>query len=116
MRKLFIVLLPAMTVLALAGPVNASDKHFVAHLSARDEVPSNESLATGQAILRLNADATQLDFKLIAAKKDTDYVGTGGSVDFDDNGDVKTPVAIWKWTDTGTEDVKIVPAADIPSE
>jgi hypothetical protein len=63
-----------------------------------------------------NQESITNGLKLIAAKKDTDYVGTGGSVDFDDNGDVKTPVAIWKWTDTGTEDVKIVPAADIPSE
>ena len=54
--------------------------------------------------------------KLIAAGKDTDYVGAGGSVDFDENGDVKTPVAIWQFTENGTENVKIVPAADIPSE
>jgi ABC-type branched-subunit amino acid transport system substrate-binding protein len=53
--------------------------------------------------------------KLIAAHKDTDYVGAGGSVDFDENGDVKTPIAVWKWTETGTENVKIVPADDIPS-
>lgn len=67
MRKLFVVLLLAMAVVAVAGPVDASDRNFVAHLSARDEVPSNESLATGQAIFHLNADATELDFKLIAA-------------------------------------------------
>ena len=67
MRKLFVVLLPAMTVLALAGPVDASDKNVVGQLSARDEVPSNESLATGQAIFHLSADGTQLDFKLIVA-------------------------------------------------
>jgi branched-chain amino acid transport system substrate-binding protein len=53
--------------------------------------------------------------KLIAAHKDTDYIGASGPVDFDKNGDVKTPYAVWKWTDTGTEDVKIVPAEDIPS-
>jgi ABC-type branched-subunit amino acid transport system substrate-binding protein len=70
----------------------------------------------GDKIMGANQESITNGLKLIAAKKDTDYVGTGGSVDFDDNGDVKTPVAIWKWTDTGTEDVKIVPAADIPSE
>ncbi|MDN5925941.1 MAG: ABC transporter substrate-binding protein [Hyphomicrobiales bacterium] len=70
----------------------------------------------GDKILGANQESITNGLKLIAAKKDTDYVGTGGSVDFDDNGDVKTPIAIWKWTDTGTEDVKIVPAADIPSE
>jgi len=33
-------------------------------------VPSNESLATGQAILQLRADGTRLEFKLIAANLD----------------------------------------------
>ena len=53
--------------------------------------------------------------KLIAEGQDTDYVGAGGSVDFDEFGDVKTPVAIWRFIDGGTENVQIVPAADIPS-
>jgi ABC-type branched-subunit amino acid transport system substrate-binding protein len=47
--------------------------------------------------------------------QDIDYVGAGGTVDFDENGDVKTPIAIWKFTEDGTETVRIVPAADIPS-
>jgi CHRD domain len=67
MRKFLVVLLLAMTVLAIAGPVDASDANFVAHLSARDEVPTNESLATGQAIFHLNADGTELDFTLFVA-------------------------------------------------
>ncbi len=47
---------------------------------------------------------------------DINYVGAGGSVDFDANGDVKTPVAIWKYTEDGDENVKIVPADEIASE
>ena len=70
MRKLFSVLLLGVTVLALAGPVDAGDRDFVAHQSAREEVPSNESLAQGQAIFHLSADGTQLDYKLIAANID----------------------------------------------
>jgi hypothetical protein len=70
MRKLFAVLLLGVTVLALSAPVDAGDRNFVAHLSARDEVPSNESLAQGQAIFDLRADGTQLDYKLIAANID----------------------------------------------
>lgn len=54
--------------------------------------------------------------KLIKDGQDIDYVGAGGSVDFDANGDVKTPVAIWKYTETGDENVMIVPADEIPSE
>jgi hypothetical protein len=70
MRKLFSVVL-GLTVLALAAaPADAGDRNFVAHLSARAEVPSNESLAQGQAIFHLSADGTQLDYKLIAANID----------------------------------------------
>jgi CHRD domain len=70
MRKPFAVLLLGVTVLALAAPVEAGDRNFVAHLSSGDEVPSNESLAQGQAIFHLSADGTQLDYKLIAANID----------------------------------------------
>jgi len=70
MRKLFAVLVLGVTVLALAAPVAAGDQNFVAHLSASGEVPSNESLAQGQAIFHLSADGTQLDYKLIAANTD----------------------------------------------
>jgi CHRD domain len=70
MRKLFAVLLFGATLLALAAPIDAGDQDFVAHLSGRDEVPSNESLAQGQAIFHLSADGTQLDYKLIAANID----------------------------------------------
>jgi CHRD domain len=70
MRKLFAVLLLGATVLALAAPVDAGERNFVAHLSGRDEVPSNASLAQGQAIFHLSEDGTQLDYKLIAANID----------------------------------------------
>lgn len=70
----------------------------------------------GEQFIGGSQDEITKGLKLIAAGKDTDYVGAGGSVDFDDNGDVKTPVAIWKFTEDGTENVKIVPATDIPSE
>ena len=29
--------------------------------------------------------------------KDTDYEGAAGTVDFDENGDVITPIEIWKY-------------------
>ena len=61
MRKLFAVLLVGVTVLAFAAPSDGGDRNFVAHLSAREEAPSNESLAQGQAIFDLRADDTQLD-------------------------------------------------------
>lgn len=54
--------------------------------------------------------------QMIRDGQDIDYVGAGGSVDFDQNGDVKTPVAIWKFTEDGDETVMIVKADDIPEE
>lgn len=54
--------------------------------------------------------------QLLKDGKDINYVGAGGSVDFDDNGDVKTPVAIWQFTEDSTETLKIVPADEIASE
>lgn len=70
MRKLFSVLLFGVTVLAVAAPAEADETNFVAHLSAREEVPSSASLAQGQAIFHLSADGTQLDYTLIAANID----------------------------------------------
>lgn len=54
--------------------------------------------------------------QMIKDGQDIDYVGAGGSVDFDDHGDVKTPVAVWKYTEDGDETVQIVPADEIASE
>jgi branched-chain amino acid transport system substrate-binding protein len=71
--------------------------------------------APGERIVGGSQEEITKGLKLIAEGQDTEYVGAGGSVDFDENGDVKTPVAIWKFIEGGTENVHIVPAADIPS-
>ena len=71
MRKLFSVLALGMTVVALVAiPADAGDTNSRTHLRTHDEVPSNASLAQGQAIFHLSADGTQLDYKLIAANID----------------------------------------------
>ena len=44
------------------------------------------------------------------------YSGAAGACDFDDNGDVKTPIALWRFTKDGTKTVQIQSATDIPSE
>ncbi len=75
MRKLFSVLALGMTVVALVAiPADAGDTNSRTHLRARDEVPSNASLAQGQAIFHLSADGTQLDYKLISANIDNVFV------------------------------------------
>ncbi len=45
-----------------------------------------------------------------------DYSGAAGATDFDDAGDVKTPIAIWQFTEDGTETMRIQGAEEIPSE
>lgn len=54
--------------------------------------------------------------KVIKAGRDVDYSGAAGECDFDKRGDVITPQAIWRFTKTGIETVKILPADKIPSE
>ncbi len=70
--------------------------------------------APGERILAGEQDSITQGLRNIADGVDTDYVGAGGSVDFDENGDVKTPYAIYRWTDTTNELDMIVAADDIP--
>jgi branched-chain amino acid transport system substrate-binding protein len=52
---------------------------------------------------------------LLKKGKKINYEGAGGPVDFDKHGDVKTPIGVWKFTETGIEIVKVVPAEKIAS-
>ena len=47
-------------------------------------------------------------FDLIKKGKDINYEGAAGSVDFDKNGDVVTPIEIWKYTGGTIKTVKMV--------
>jgi len=47
-------------------------------------------------------------FALLKKGKKINYEGAGGSVNFDKNGDVKTPIEIWKYTGGKIKTVKIV--------
>lgn len=60
----------ALFVLTIAGTawVSAdSGDHWRAHLSGREEVPTNASRGAGQAIFSLNPDGTELHYKLIVS-------------------------------------------------
>jgi len=70
----------------------------------------------GEQIIGGSQEQITKALKLLKDKQDINYVGAGGSVDFDKNGDVKTPVAIWKYTETGDENLRIVAADKIASE
>ncbi len=53
--------------------------------------------------------------KALKDKKKINYNGVAGPCDFDKNGDVITPVNIWKYGGGQIETVKMVAAKDIPA-
>lgn len=58
-------------VLASYAATTAAQNHtFVAPLSGADEIPAVDTLARGQTVLKLHADGSALDFKLIVANID----------------------------------------------
>lgn len=70
----------------------------------------------GEAIVGGKQEDITRGLKAIKAGEDVDYSGAAGACDFDERGDVITPQAIWKFTETGIETVEVVPADKIPSE
>ncbi|HEY9459691.1 MAG TPA: ABC transporter substrate-binding protein [Paralcaligenes sp.] len=52
--------------------------------------------------------------KMIKAGKKINYTGAAGPCDFDKDGDVITPINIWKFSGGKIETVKTMPAAGIP--
>jgi hypothetical protein len=53
---------------ALAEPPAA--KNFVAHLSGAEEVPERDCPGQGEAVFQLNADGTELSYRVIASNID----------------------------------------------
>lgn len=53
--------------------------------------------------------------KLLKDGKELNYNGAAGPCDFDEFGDVITPINIWKYSASALDTVKMVPAADIPA-
>lgn len=71
----------------------------------------------GEQIVGGTVDALVKGMEAIKAGEDVDYTGAAGATDFDDNGDVKTPVEIWEFTeDGGIETVQLQSPEDIPAE
>lgn len=55
--------------------------------------------------------------QMIADGQDIDYIGASGAVDFNDAGDVVTPIEVWKYTKDGKiETVDYQKAEDIPEK
>lgn len=55
-------------------------------------------------------------FQLMQEGKDINFSGAAGEVDFDQFGEVVTPIEIWKFTKTGIERVTLRRADEIPTE
>jgi hypothetical protein len=68
---LLLILLAALSVATAAlAAGKGKQRNFQAHLSGANEVPSNDSRGTGQALVRIDRDETSLTFKLAAANLD----------------------------------------------
>jgi hypothetical protein len=66
----------------VAGSTSASDakpsegvpRNWVAHLAGRNESPNRETRAQGQALFQLNAEGTEITFKLISTNIDNAFM------------------------------------------
>lgn len=72
--------------------------------------------APGQKIVAGDMDSIVAGVKAIMNGEDVDYIGAAGPVEFDENGDVITPMAVWKFTGGTTETIRVIAAEDIPAE
>lgn len=55
-------------------------------------------------------------FELLAAGAAIDYSGAASEVDFDERGEVITPIEVWRFTPDGFETVTLMRAEEIPAE
>lgn len=65
--RIFLILLGLYVGALGTAAAQSTPRNFVAHLDGSQEVPSRETLATGQAIFQLNAAGTALHYRLIAS-------------------------------------------------
>lgn len=70
-RLLVAVAAAAMTLtMTVASAAASGPTNFIATLSGAEEVPARDTLARGTAVLQLNADGTELSYRLIVANID----------------------------------------------
>ena len=106
----------AVTIgLALARAVNRGDTDLTGPVIRDHLRPVSNS--PGEQVVGGNVDGLVKGMRMIKDGKDVDYSGASGAVDYDDAGDVKTPVEIWEFTDGGKiETVELRSPGDIPAE
>ena len=87
----------AITVIGLAAAKCEADGKDITPICIRDNLrevanPPGETITPGPESLKKALD-------LLKEGKDINYEGAAGSVDFDDAGDVVTPIEIWKYVE-----------------
>lgn len=71
----------------------------------------------GSRIVGADMDSLVQGMQAIKNGNDVDYTGASGATDFDDKGDVKTPIEIWRFTSGGDiETVELRTPDQIPNE
>jgi len=71
----------------------------------------------GRSVVGGDVDGIVEAMRQIEKGNDIDYSGPSGAVDYDERGDVKTPIEIWKYTGGGgIETVQLQKPQDIPAE
>jgi len=71
----------------------------------------------GEQVVGGSVDELVKGMEAIKAGNDINYTGAAGATDFDENGDVKTPVEIWRFTEGGEIDTaQLQSPEDIPAE
>jgi len=70
----------------------------------------------GRKIMASDMDSLLAGVQAIMDGEDVDYSGAAGPVDFDENGDVITPMSVWQFTGGNAETVRIISPEDIPRE
>jgi hypothetical protein len=93
--RLLVLFFLVVSILAIAGIALAGNQIYTAHLTGDNEVPSNLSKGQGQAIFRLNADGTAIEYKLIAANIDNIFMSHIHNAAPGVNG----PIAVWLYPD-----------------
>jgi hypothetical protein len=90
----------SIALLALLGSsvttaVSAQPRTATAHLSGANEVPANDSRATGQAIFKLSRDGQSISYRLIVANIQDVTMAHIHTAPADANG----PVVVWLYPD-----------------
>ncbi|MGH3361208.1 MAG: CHRD domain-containing protein [Nocardioides sp.] len=88
-------LLAALLGVTVAMPAQAEPATWTATLAGANEVPANDSPARGQVVLRLSADGTAIDYRLMVANIDNvtaGHIHLGGA-------DVNGPVVAFLYGD-----------------